>query len=76
MVDINGMFNSLFSLIGSITGAIRDMVVKTMPNYSTLILLGLGILGGWYLAKKFPKLDGYYTIALYGIIIFLLLRFV
>ena len=75
-MDINGMFNSLFSMIGSVTAMVRDLVVKFAPDYSTLVLLGLGMLGGYYMSKKFPKLEGYYAIAIYGLLIFLLLRFV
>jgi len=69
-------FQSVFSLIGQVTGTIRSLITSIAADYSSLILLVLSILGGWYLAKRFPKLDGYYTILVYVLAIFLLLRFV
>jgi len=69
-------FTSAFSLIGSITGVIRNLINSIAADYFSIVLLGLSLLAGWYLAKRYPKIEGYWTIALYGIIIFLLLRFV
>lgn len=76
MVDITNTFNSVFNAIGGVTKAIRGIIDSTLPNYAILVYIGLAVVGGYYLAKKYPRLDGWWTITMYTLVIFLVLRFV
>lgn len=73
---INGVIDGIFNAIGVATKAIRDLVHSFAPDYYILILFGISVLGGWYINKKYPGLLNRYAIVGYGMIIFLLLRYV
>lgn len=76
MVETQGMFDSVFGMMHTATSAVRGMIASAVPAYADLILLGLSVLGGYYLAKKYPALVQKWPMFVYAIIIFLLLRFV
>jgi len=75
MVNSNEIINSIFDLIGSIAEYIRGTLASISPDNSMIILLALSAVGGFYLAKRYPKLEGVLTIVVYTVIIFLLLGF-
>lgn len=73
---VEQIFTSVFGAIGQVTGILRGLVNSIAPEYTTLILLGLSLAGGYYLNKKYPNLNAKVVFVLYGLIIFLILRFV
>jgi hypothetical protein len=81
MVNFESMFTSLFGVIHSVTSAIRDMIIKMAPEYATLIMLGACMVGAFFLDKKHPSSAKQFlflpqNVWLFGLIFFLILRFV
>ena len=76
MVEIEGAVNSFLGVIGQITGAIRGMITSLAPEYSTIVLLAVSFAGGYYLNQRYPNALTKWAFVLYGIIFFLLLKFV
>lgn len=64
------------SFIHPITEFIRSLVASVAGQFADLVLLGLSLAGGWYLAGRYPKIEGFLTIVMYGLIIFLVTNFV
>jgi len=75
MVNL-GFIDSIFTSIGKLTGSLRGFVNTSFPQYSTIIILGAAAVGGYYLSKKYPKVEGFTAIALYSLLFFLILKFV
>jgi len=68
--------NSIFVAIGSVTQSIRSFIGSFAPDYMTLILLAISLVTGYYLNRKFPNFATKAMFISYGLILFLLLRFV
>lgn len=70
------MFNSIFGFLGQITSVVRDFITSLSAEYSTAILLGLSMVGGYFLYKKYPQTFNKIIFVLLGLVIFLMLRFI
>ena len=79
MANAESVFNSIFGVLHTIFGGIRDLVTKMSADYASLILLAIAIVGGYYLNYKYPQWIGKmgkFVFVLYALIFFLLLKFV
>jgi len=72
----SGGFDAVFNVIHGLTNMVRGLINSITPEYANFVLLGLSIVGGYYIVKKYPNISGYWLISLYAAIIFLLLKFV
>ena len=73
---MEAFFNSIFGFLHMLTESLRGIISSLFPSYATLAILGISVLGGAYIAKKFPNLLTKSAIAAYTIIIFLILKFI
>lgn len=73
---LNGILDGIFSALGAITSAIKNLVNGIAAEYSTLILLGLAVLGGWYLNKRYPNFIAKWALVWFILVVYLLLRYV
>jgi hypothetical protein len=75
-MDIDAIFTSTFAVLHSVFNWVRTILTQTIPGYMNIALIVLAGIGAFYLAKKYPRLDGWITIVTYGLLIYLAIRFI
>ena len=81
-MNIESAFTSVFGFLHSVTAFVRDTVFKYVPDYATLIIIALALVGGYFLDQKKPTLTSgkvlfvNTTVLWYALIIFLILKFI
>jgi hypothetical protein len=75
-MSIEETINTGFGFLHNITDFIRQQLIKSAPDYVTLILLGLSIGIGYYLNNKYPGLLTKVSFLWLGLIVFLILKFI
>jgi len=68
--------NSFLGAISNVTTMLRDFITSLSADYMTIILLVLSLGAGYWIHTKYPNGVGKMVFILYGIIIFLMLRFI
>ena len=72
---INGAIEGGLTSLHGLMEGIRKLIGQFAQTQLTLVLLLLAGVGGWYLAKKYPQINGYWVVANYTLLIFLLLKY-
>lgn len=76
MVEVSNILDTFFGWISTVTTGLRGFIGTSFPEFGYIIILGLSIIGGYYLNKKFPNIIEKYGVVWVSLIIYLLLRYV
>ena len=76
MVEVVGIFGTVLGYLSSIMGTVRGVIVSVAGDWANIVMLGIAVVGGYYISKRYPAISGTTAIILYGLLLFLLLKFV
>lgn len=68
--------DSVFDLLSNVTEMLRSTLSSIAPGYETLIILGVSMVGAYYFWQRMPEIRGYALLMIYGLVLFLVLKFV